>query len=116
MTYFAADERYLMLYRPSMLDSDFEGEFPTRTDLIFSMWPGYLDRPDWEPTKRRIAETGGEIVEALASGHIFPDDLARFVGEVGPRTVVPIHTFEPGRFCEHFENVALCADGSPYEA
>ena len=39
-----------------------------------------------------------------ASGHANADDIMDFVREIGPRTVVPIHTENPGYFLEHLRN------------
>ena len=50
------------------------------------------------------------IVTHHASGHAYLSDLQRFVRAVGPKRLVPIHSFAPERFDEFFENVELHAD------
>jgi ribonuclease J len=39
-----------------------------------------------------------------ASGHASADDIMTFVKEIAPRTVVPIHTENPGYFLEHLRD------------
>jgi len=39
-----------------------------------------------------------------SSGHASADDIMDFVREIGPRTVVPIHTENPNYFLEHLRN------------
>jgi ribonuclease J len=39
-----------------------------------------------------------------ASGHASGEDIMAFVKEIGPRTVVPIHTENPGYFREHLRD------------
>jgi ribonuclease J len=58
---------------------------------------------------------GGDFIPAHASGHIYIKDLIEFVRAVNPRTVVPIHTFEPEEFRKHFANSLLLEDGNPVD-
>jgi len=106
--------RYLMLFRPSMLESDFGNNLPQGTRCVYSRWPGYLDRPDWQPVKAALAATGSDLVQAHTSGHIFADDIVEFVRRLKPGTVVPVHTFEPERFSKVVENVRFMDDGEPW--
>lgn len=77
--------------------------------LIWSMWPGYLT-PD-NPV-RRFAEEHGLAIETIhTSGHATVEDLKRLVEAVSPRTVVPIHTEQPGRYPELFPDVRQLDDG-----
>lgn len=45
------------------------------------------------------------------SGHASPGDLKRLAAAVGPKRLIPIHTFERDKFPELFENVMLANDG-----
>ena len=109
----AKPSQHLMIFRPSMLD-DFEHQFPEATTCLYSRWNGYLKGDDWKQTDRALRSSGGRIIEAHTSGHIFSDDIVSFVNSIDPKQVIPIHTFEPGRFAEHFENTVVLQDGVPF--
>ncbi len=103
--------KYVMIFRPSMLDSDFGGTFSEDTRCIYSRWRGYLDRPDWQPVKVALDEANGKLIESHTSGHIFYDDIVDFIGQINAKTVVPIHTFEPDKFAEFSPNLRILTDG-----
>jgi ribonuclease J len=42
-----------------------------------------------------------------SSGHASADDIMEFVREIGPRTVVPVHTENPGYFVEHLRDTDI---------
>jgi ribonuclease J len=107
--------RYLLLFRPSMLGLDFGGTVPPGATCLYSYWGGYLDSPDWAALRQELADAGGQFAEAHTSGHIFADDIVSFVRAVNPLRVVPIHTFAPDQFCEHFANTMLLQDGQVLE-
>jgi len=92
----------------------FGGTLPAQSRCLYSYWKGYLKNPDWVSLQKQLAEVGGDFVPVHASGHIYIADLIEFVKAIAPRTVIPIHTFEPGAFCDHFGNVQLLNDGEPY--
>ena len=103
--------RYVMLFRPSMLENDFGGILPDGSRCLYSRWSGYLDRPDWQPVKAALAKAKGDLIEAHTSGHIFYDDIIDLVGQIKAETVVPIHTFEPEKFTAFSSNVRILTDG-----
>ncbi|WLD14685.1 MBL fold metallo-hydrolase [Planctellipticum variicoloris] len=103
--------RYVMLFRPSMLEGDFGGTLPPRTRCLYSRWTGYLDRPDWQPVKDALTKSEGDLIEVHTSGHIFHGDIIDLVGQLSAKLVVPIHTFEPEKFQAFLSTVKLLADG-----
>jgi ribonuclease J len=107
--------RHLMVFRPSMTKLDFEGKIPTQSRCIYSYWAGYLKNPDWVELQQQLKEAGGDFCPAHASGHIYVRDLIEFVGAVNAKMVIPIHTFEPDEFRNHFGNVRVLQDGQQYE-
>ncbi len=107
----ADPERHLMVFRPSMTALDFEGKLPHRSRCLYGYWKGYLVRKDWVELQNQLAQVEGDFIPAHASGHIYVADLIRFVKAVAPRTVIPVHTFEPQAFRDHFDNVLLLQDG-----
>lgn len=108
--------RYVMLFRPSMLGSDFGGILPEATRCLYSRWTGYLDRPDWQAVKAALNSANGDLIEAHTSGHIFAGDIAELVREIGAKVVVPIHTFEPELFKAIAPSVVILSDGQTIEA
>jgi ribonuclease J len=103
--------RYLLLFRPSMLDLDFAGTLPARATCLYSYWGGYLDNPDWVVLREKLADAAGLFAEAHTSGHIFADDIVSFVRAVNPARLVPVHTFAPDLFHEYFPNTLALEDG-----
>lgn len=106
--------RYVMLFRPSMLESDFSGLLPTSTRCLYSRWTGYLDRPDWQPVRAALAEAGGDLIEVHTSGHIYFEDIRELVTALNAKVVIPVHTFEPEHFRRLTDQVHLLQDGETY--
>ncbi len=105
-------EKHLMVYRASMLD-DFDRLFPDWTACIYSRWHGYINQPDWKMTKQKLTDVKGELHEVHTSGHMLSADIISFVKGVSPKTIIPVHTFEPGHFKDYFNNVTQLQDGEP---
>ena len=89
--------RLVMTFRASMA-GDFEGNgILDGGRLIYSMWPGYLERSSPNP-EDWCARNGVMFDISHSSGHAGHDDLSRVVRGMAPRTVIPIHTLAPERF------------------
>ena len=93
------------------VDLLFNGDLPRSARCIYSYWHGYLEKPEWRAFRQQLAGSGGDFVECHTSGHIFADDIVKFVKAINPRNVVPIHTFTPEEFKKRFENALLLEDG-----
>ncbi len=106
-------EKYLMIFRESML-GDFNNEFPQGTSCLYSRWNGYLDKPEWKTIEEKLEQVSGKLFDVHTSGHILSQDIVRFVNDISPETIIPVHTFEPKQFQEHFENVTLISDGETW--
>jgi len=111
----AKPAKHLMVFRASMLDSDFGGQLPPCLLCLFSRWEGYLDQPDWRSMREAIKAVGGDLVHIHTSGHILHDDVTAFVQGIGPKTLIPIHTFEPDGFLDIHPHVKLLADGESFD-
>jgi ribonuclease J len=107
----AAPSKYLMVFRPSMLEDDFRGKLPDGVQCLHSRWEGYLDEPDWEKTGQQIQQAQGKLVQVHTSGHILSEDIVGLVNSLKPKTVVPVHTFEPEEFARRMGNVRVLSDG-----
>ena len=108
-------DKYLMVFRTSMVDSDFNGQIPERCRCLYGYWKGYLENPDWVKLKKMIAKANGDFLPAHVSGHAYVSDIIKFVKSVNATKVVPIHTFEPKMFQEHFPNTLEVDDGVTIE-
>lgn len=107
-----ADEgKHLMAFRPSMTALDFDGRLPDRVRVLYGYWEGYLKNPDWVELQRQVAGAGGEFIPAHASGHIYTSDLRDLVTALNPKTVIPIHTFEPDEFARSIPGALRVEDG-----
>jgi ribonuclease J len=108
-------EKFLMIFRPRMLEADFEDRLPENACCVYSYWEGYLGKPQWSRLQEQLRLVAGEFKKAHTSGHMVPDDLRQFVDAVNPGKLVPIHTFDPAGFSDFWPNVTLLADGEAFE-
>lgn len=107
----ANPSKYLMVFRPSMLEDDFRGTLPEGLLCLHSRWEGYLDESDWEKTGHQIQRARGKLEQVHTSGHILSQDIVGFVKSLTPKTVVPVHTFEPEEFARRLGNAQMLKDG-----
>lgn len=107
--------KFVMIFRPNMVDSDFDGTLPNQARCLYSRWAGYLEQEEWQTTRNKLEEVNGDLIEVHTSGHIYANDIIDFVGQINAKTVTPIHTFEAERFQEHFANAKLLRDGETIE-
>jgi len=110
----AEPTKYLMVFRPSMTELDFGNVLPANSRCLYSYWEGYLEKPDWVQLQENLSQVGGDFIPRHASGHIYVKDIVELVRGINPKQIVPIHTFEPTGFQQHFTNVQLLNDGEPY--
>lgn len=68
-----------------------------KVKIIFSMWKGYLDRPNQFDGYNDV-----KITPLHTSGHAYIADLQQFVNEMQPKNLVPIHTEHKERFKDNF--------------
>jgi ribonuclease J len=107
--------KHLMVFRPSMTNLDFGGTLPLKTRVLYGYWKGYLKNADWVELQAKVTDAGGDFIPAHASGHIHVADLIEFVKTVDAKTVIPVHTFEPGELAKLFPNVLLLKDRECHE-
>lgn len=109
------EHRYVMMFRPSMLESDFGGSLPKHCRCLYGYWKGYLTKPDWQELQNVIEGAQGDFIPAHVSGHAYIRDVIELVNAIQPRHILPIHTFSPESFHEQFANVVAIEDGLPWE-
>ncbi len=88
--------RYAMLFRASMA-RDLVGAPLAGGALIYSLWPGYLDR-DRLDLRAWAAEQDVALHLLHSSGHAGVEDLRRMVQALQPTRLIPIHTAHPEAF------------------
>jgi ribonuclease J len=104
-----------MLFRPAILGDLDRAGCLNGAVAIWSQWSGYLAQERGKALMAELAQRGIPLVHAHTSGHASIKDLKRLARAVVPRMLVPVHTFAPHSFPEHFEAVALKQDGEWWE-
>jgi ribonuclease J len=79
------------------------------------MWDGYWSSNSLNDVKEWINIHSIPVVSIHTSGHSSTSDLKRFAESIRPRTIVPIHSFEPEKYSELFDNVKMYSDGEYWE-
>lgn len=104
------------LFRPAMLtDLDRAGCLGGAA-AVWSQWDGYLQQDRGSKVAAEFAARGIPLEHAHTSGHASIGDLKRLADAIAPKMLVPIHTFEPGRFPDHFgPRVVRKEDGDWWE-
>jgi ribonuclease J len=101
----------IFLFRPSMA-ADLEGAACLNgARLVWSQWDGYLADPRFVSFLEWQQRLGLPMERLHTSGHASIRDLQRLAEAISPKRVVPIHSFESGRYAEFFSNVECRNDG-----
>jgi ribonuclease J len=106
----SSPQKYVVPARLSSFDLDFR-DIPLGATFIYSFWSGYLEQPEWKTLQERIKKAGGHFVRCHTSGHIFPDDIKRFIDALRPEMLVPIHTLAASAFKKLHPRIKLLEDG-----
>jgi len=106
------------MLRPSLV-RDFHAKvvkFDTHDAWVFSMWRGYLDRPDNQEVRQAFEAAGAAIHETQyhTSGHASGPALEEFARRVAPQHLVPVHGDAWDQHLGRFENVRRLQDGEPF--
>ena len=106
------EDRAVMLVRPGFLwDIKKHLELKDAT-WIYSMWPGYFERSQPLRRMRKYFESENVRYKYLhTTGHATLFDMKRLVEAMAPDLIIPIHSFHPEQFQNHFQNVRLVEDG-----
>ena len=100
---------YTMVFRPSMA-AEFASAELAGGSLIYSLWPGYLER-DRVDLRRRAQGRSVAFHFIHSSGHAHRDDLIRIAEAISPKRLMPIHTDQPARYGELVGTVQHAANG-----
>ena len=88
-------------------------EFPKDdVRIIYSMWTGYIEE---NLALNTLLETYPTYI-CHASGHVSKDDLIKFIEQVNPDAIIPVHTDNPERLEElvPHRNVYIVNDNEPF--
>ena len=107
--------RAVMLFRPLVMRDHAVTGVLDGARLTYSMWEGYLKHESTRGVRKWLEEHGIPLQVIHTSGHASVADLKRFAAALVPRRLVPIHSFETGRFAEFFDNVTQQDDGVWWE-
>jgi ribonuclease J len=105
----------VLTFRSSMIPELERAGCLSGAAALWSMWAGYLQRPNGERLVRWLKERDIPLEVLHASGHASVADLQRFALAIDATQVVPIHTARPERFAELFSRVATQPDGTWWE-
>jgi ribonuclease J len=105
----------VMLFRPSMKTDLERADCLSGATLIYSLWFGYLKQEQYRPFLEWLKEKSIPLMHCHTSGHAPVADLKRLADALNPKMLVPIHTFEPDKYFDYFQNVVLKNDGEWWE-
>ena len=110
----AEPTKHVLCFRPSNLRLDFKEELPARSRVLYSYWHGYLEKPNWLAVDKQVKRAEGDFISAHTSGHIYVEDIVRFIKGVNSKSVIPIHTFEASEFVNRFSSAIVLNDDDQY--
>jgi ribonuclease J len=111
----ARGSELVVVLRPSML-RELDRAFALEGALaIWSLWAGYLEGAGEKRMAGLLEARKVPLERHHVSGHAYLTDLQRLTSAIAPFRVVPIHTFAPDRFGEHFADVERHEDGEWWE-
>jgi ribonuclease J len=95
-------DKIVMIVRPSMqkdleLIAGIDGG-----NLVYSMWEGYLQKPDTRKFMDYLSNRKFEIFKIHTSGHADTETLKKMVEALKPKHIVPIHTFNGSDYQQIF--------------
>ena len=77
---------------------------------IYSQWCGYWDQGCYSRVNEWLEEQQIPKMDIHTSGHASTKTLKTLVEVIGPKRLVPIHSFYPERYPELFPNVTIESD------
>ncbi|OFW62231.1 MAG: MBL fold metallo-hydrolase [Actinobacteria bacterium RBG_19FT_COMBO_36_27] len=105
----------VMLFRPLHIRDLEKADCIKDAIYVYSQWEGYWEQDSYAYLRDWLIKNNIPKISIHTSGHASPGDLKRFVLALKPKKVVPIHTFNPERYSDLFENVEIHEDGKWWE-
>ena len=107
----AQAKELILVFRASMAKELERAECLSGAEVIWSMWPGYLQEERMTPFTEFLDRNEIPLTVVHSSGHATVEDLQRVAASAGAARVVPIHTNAPERYSGLFDNVEPHQDG-----
>jgi ribonuclease J len=102
----AAPGNFLMIFREWMYERMFERKLPPGSRFFYSYWPGYLNtQPRLKELRARLEESGCAFDLVHASGHIYYQDIMKFVELVNSKRIMSIHSTASHVFAQRFPSL-----------
>ena len=107
----ASKNKYVLLFRPlHTLDFKRAPKLLSGANYIYSMWEGYWSDNKYAQVRKFVEKNNLNKINIHTSGHASVADLKTFVKSIGSPRITPIHTFQPERYSEIFQNVEKHSD------
>lgn len=100
----AQADKIVMVVRASMLKELEHIEGIENGNLIYSMWEGYLTKPDTKEFVDYLENKKYTVYQVHTSGHADIATLKKMVEAIKPKNIVPIHTFEVDKYKNIFSS------------
>ncbi len=100
----------VMSFRQSMAEDLCRANCLIGAKVIYSMWPGYLERGKVD-LRNWCSENEVAFDIVHTSGHASAVDLKRLVSAIKPKALIPIHTLEPKQFTEFGAQLKIVPNG-----
>lgn len=94
--------KYVMVMRPSCKPYFNKMDNLKNGLLVYSLWGGYLKRPDSKKFTDWLESKGFTIQQIHTSGHADIPTMQRLTAGVNPKTIIPIHTFHSEQYRKYF--------------
>jgi ribonuclease J len=105
----------VMLFRPSLITDIEAADCLKDSQMIYSMWNGYLSDERQRPFLDWLSLHQIPMTQCHTSGHACLGDLKRFATAINAKAVVPVHTVQPELYAECFQRVSVRDDGEWWE-
>ncbi len=117
LDFIGLDEKALILMRGSMIPALEKIAGIKGSKIVYSQWHGYPDKdsPDARKFKAFVSKYELDLEHVHTSGHATVDKLKRFSEALNPKVLIPIHTFDKGKYPYLFKNVKILNDGEKFE-
>lgn len=109
------NDGFVMLVRPNRFFADngpskfeklverYKEEQPADTQMIYSMWNGYLEGDTADEDILRLVGDKSSLIHLHTSGHAYVETIAKLIGKVEPSVIIPMHTEMADSFKEFDE-------------
>ena len=103
-------DKIVMMVRPSMQKDLEHIQGIDGGNLIYSMWEGYLQKPDTGKFIDYLKGRNFTIHKIHTSGHADTRTLKQMVEAIKPKYIVPIHTFSRSKYRNTFQTPIIELD------